>query len=270
MTQYIKPRSDSVAAALEQAVGGRTAYPSALHNACNRRRAASALERLRDALQRLHPNARFHPVLPPDGSIRLPDACAVADDLIVFLLEACGEICPITGDPVARGYLDCATADAAAGHLASCEVHGQLFADLVKGFALAMELSGEADGFIACYADTLAEFLASCEESEEEEHGPCQTAYRVPLRCRDENGDPHIVYVFVESLIDVNVIRHDCRMLGRELKKVEGYVRHLEMYAQSMGCDVLDSILLEAARQYFYTSHNLPIALPPGGSSQKT
>ena len=263
---HTKLRNDSVAAALEQVVGGRAEYPSALRGVCNRGRASSALERLRDALVRLHPSVRFHPVLPPDGTVRLPDARTVADDLIVFLLEACGDVCPLTGDPVARGYLDCVTADAAAGHLASCEVHGRLFADLVKSFALAMELSGEGDGFIAPYADALAEFREFCEDSDEEEQGP----FRVPLRCRDENGDPHVVYVVVESIVDVNAIRHDCNVLERDLKKVEGYVRHLEMYAQSMGCTVLDSVLLEGARQYYYRLHNLPLVPPNSGSSQKT
>lgn len=265
-SQYIKPRNDSVAAALEQVVGGGAEYPSSLRDVCNRGRASSALERLRDALQRLHPSVRFHPVLPPDGTVRLPDARTVADDLIVLLLEACGDVCPLTGDPVTRGYLDCVTADAAAGHLASCEAHGRLFADLVKSFALAMELSGEGDGFIAPYADALAEFRGSCEESDEEEQGP----FRVPLRCRDENGDPDIVYVVVENIADVKAIRHDCNVLGRDHKMIQDYARHLEMYAQSMGCTVLDSVLLEGARQYYYRLHNLPMAAPNSGSSQKT
>lgn len=264
-SEHTKPRSDSVAAALEQAVGG-TDYPSALRAVCNRGRASSALDRLRDALQRLHPNARFHPVLPPEGTVRLPDARAVADDLIVFILEACGDVCPITGEPVARGYLDCATADAAAGHLASCEAHGRLFADLVKSFALAMELSGEGDGFVAPYADALTEFREACEEPDEEECGP----FRVPLRCRDDNGDPYIVYVVVENIVDVKAIRHDCHVLGRDFKKVQDYVLHLDRYAQSMGCAVLDSVLLESARHYFYRLHNLPMMAPRGGTSQKT
>ncbi|TAK05614.1 hypothetical protein EPO33_00495 [Patescibacteria group bacterium] len=265
-SEHIKPRSDSVVAALEQTVIGVTGYPATLRDACNRQGASSALDRLRDALQRLHPFVRFHPVFPPDGSIWLPDARAVADHILVLMLEACGDVCPITGEPIARGYLDCATADAAAGHLASCEAHGRLFSDLVRSFARAMEFSGESDGFIAPYADALAEFRETTEVQEEDECGP----FRVPLRCRDENGDPHVVYALVENIVDVNAIRHDCHVLGRDLKKVMDYVRHLEMYAQSMGCEALDSVLLEGARQYFYRLHNLSFVPPPGGSPQKT
>lgn len=264
MSSITKPRSDSVAAALAQAVGTAD-YPSVLRDTCNRGRAASALERLRSALQRLHPNAQFHPVLPPEEAVRLPDATAVADHLIVLLLEACGDVCPLTGELVAIGYLDCAPANAAAGHLASCEAHGRLFEELIRSFAEAMEPTGEGDGFIHPYVDALGEYRSACELREDEERSP----FRVPLRCRDENGDPHVVYALVENIADVRAVQHDCTVLGRDLHKVRAYVQHLELYARSMGCDVLDSVLLEGARNYFYRLHNLPIA-PPGGSSQKT
>ena len=268
-----KPQEDPAADVLRKVMSGRTEYPFGLRIASNRARALPALDRLRDALQRLHPSASFHPVFPPDEKLRTVDVRALTDDLVLFLLEACGDVCPLTGDLVAHGHAGAAAYETATSHFVSCAPHARLFAGLVRSFLLTVELSGEGDGFIVYYADALGEFREACDEAketknakEESECGP----YRVPLRCRDENGDPHVVYVVVESVMDVKAIQYDCNVLDRDFEKIRNYADHLTRYAKSLGCDVLDSVLLEGARQYYYLLHNLPLAPPNSGSSQKT
>lgn len=256
-TEHTKPRNDSIAAALEEEFGRGAAFPPSLTNVCDRGRACAALERLRDALQRHYPGAWYHPVLAISGRQDLPDARAVADHLVVFMLESCGEHCPLLGEPVARGHLNCPI-DTAVGHLASCRAHRTLFAALLESFAGSLDPAGESDAFLNPFLDAVALLQEEIEEYEED-----RCPFRVPIRCADKR----VVFFTVEDVHQVQWVRDDCARFDFDPGIVTAYEEHLRVFAKSFGLETLPSQLLETARVYFYRMRGIPLASESGSGT---